>query len=433
MRAIIQAGGKGTRLRNVTKDAIPKPMVPVLGKPLLQWQIEELLENEIKDIFIIIGHLGHIIQNYFGNGNTFGVSITYIVENEPLGTGGGLFYLKEHIKKEEIFIFLYGDIFFHIDLERMQHFHLRKKSQLTAFVHPNNHPYDSDLVVLDENDKIKRLVFRHERINKWYRNQVNAALYIINAEIISQIPKKRKMDFEKDILRNQIGCFNIYGYRSTEYVKDGGTEERLREIESDILSGFVKRRNLKYKQKCIFLDRDGTLNKQNGFIYDEEQLELIDGVVDAIKKINKSGYLAIVITNQPVIARGMCSIDQLELIHCKLQTLLGEQGGYIDDIIFCPHHPDKGYVGENPIYKISCNCRKPKIGMVRCMEKKYNISMQDSWMIGDTTVDIMTGKNAGMRTGLVLTGEAGKDRKYAVKADLEENTLLKLVEKMISG
>lgn len=137
-------------------------------------------------------------------------------------------------------------------------------------------------------------------------------------------------------------------------------------------------------------------------------------VEEAIKDINSSEYLAIIATNQPVIARGEVTVRQLEEIHKKLETELGKAGAYVNDIYYCPHHPHKGYKGEITELKIDCNCRKPKIGMITAAAEKYNIDLSQSWYIGDTTMDIQTGINATMRTVLVLTGEAGKDGKYDV-------------------
>lgn len=419
MRAIIQAGGKGSRLRNVTGDEIPKPMVSVQGKPLLQWQIEYLKNSGINKIFLIIGYLGNVIREYFGDGKSFDVSITYIEESQPLGTAGGLFYLKDCIESEEDLFLLYGDLFFDIDLLRMLKFHQDKNSKLTAFVHPNGHPFDSDIIELNTEQRITGILSKEAERNEWYGNLVNAALYIVRGEIIQRLEQAQRLDFERDILSILIKeSAPVFGYRSTEYVKDAGTEERLHTIEEDIISGFIEKRNLKNRQKCIFLDRDGTITKAKGLIDTEDKLEVIDCAVDAIRGINASGYLAILVTNQPVVARGMCTLEDVKRIHKKMETLLGERGAYLDDIIFCPHHPDKGFPKENPIYKVKCKCRKPEIGMLEEMKKRYNISLEESWMIGDTTVDIMTGKNAGVRTALVLTGEAGKDGKFNVFPDI---------------
>jgi len=141
-----------------------------------------------------------------------------------------------------------------------------------------------------------------------------------------------------------------------------GTPDRYEKVCSDVTSGKVERLNRKYQRSAIFLDRDGVVTKEVDLLHKPTQLELIDGVPEAIQYINTKGYLVIIVTNQPVIARNLCSIEELDYIHKKLETLLGKNHAYIDAIYYCPHHPDGGYPEERKEYKIVCNCRKPNRG-----------------------------------------------------------------------
>lgn len=431
MQAVIMAGGKGTRLRALTKDEIPKPMAPVAGKPILLHQIECLARQDIRDIVLIIGYLGNVIEDYFGDGSRFGVRIQYIHEDTPLGTAGALSLLPPYLTKNEFFL-VFGDVLFDIDLQRMVRFHREKKAEVTLFVHPNSHPFDSDLVVLDDDSKVQSFDSKHNVRDYWYSNCVNAGFYLVSANVCGKVPYGIKTDLEKELLSGMIqqGAA-VYGYRSPEYIKDVGTVERIYAAQEDLKNGVIARRNLSQKQRAIFIDRDGTVNKLNGLVYQEEQFELEDKAAEAIKKINASGYLAIVVTNQPVVARGLCSIENVENIHRKMETLLGQEGAYLDYIIFCPHHPDKGYPEENPVYKIPCHCRKPDIGMLEDCAKQFNIELEQSWMVGDTTVDIQTGLNAGTHTALVQTGVAGRDGKYDAEAEIVCTDLLVAVEEIL--
>lgn len=434
MQAVIMAGGKGTRLAALTKDEIPKPMVPVAGKPLLLWQVERLKENGITDIIMVIGHLGDKIQGYFGDGRRFGVQIQYFAEETPLGTAGSFFYLKDMLD-DGMFVMMSGDLFFDIDFERMIRFHMEKHSAATLFVHPNVHPFDSDLVNIDESGRVIKFDSKHNAPrNYWYDNCVNAGIFVFNKAICDYVSEPVKKNLENDIIKAMIEAGEpVYGYLSPEYVKDVGTVDRVSQTIADIERGIIAGKCLRNKQKCIFIDRDGTLNQYRGLVYKEEDFELESCAAEAIRKINQSGWLGIVATNQPVVARGLCEIEDVENIHRKMATLLGQEGAYLDDVLFCPHHPDKGYPEENPAYKIPCECRKPKIGMITRAAEKYNIDLSASWMVGDTTMDIQTGVNAGMRTALVLTGEAGKDQKYDVKPDLVCRDLLEAVEKILES
>lgn len=431
MLAVIQAGGMGTRLHEITKDKIPKPMVKLLKKPILQWQIENLKKNNILEIIIIIGHLGNVITEYFKDGSDFGVSISYIEERTALGSAGALFYLKKTAKTlREPILLVYGDIFFDMEIKRMCVFHNEKKSEATLAIHPNLHPMDSDLVKMDEEGQILKFLRKNEKRERWQYNTVNAGLYLLNASVLEQLEEEKATDLERDILEPFLYTNKrVYGYYTSEYMKDVGTKERLYSVEQDILRKYPEKRNLSQKQKCVFLDRDGTINKYCGFIKSEEEFELEESSAEAIRLLNNSDYLAIMVTNQPVVARGLCDMETVHLIHRKMSTLLGEQGAYLDDMVFCPHHPDKGYMGENAAYKIKCSCRKPKIGMIQKMTEKYHIDLELSWIIGDTTVDMQTGYRAGMHTALVATGQAGMDGRYQVQPDIKASNLLDAVKK----
>lgn len=429
MQAVIMAGGKGTRLSTVLKD-IPKPMVPLDGKPLLEHQIENLKENNICNIVLVIGHLGNVIREYFGDGSGFGVEISYYEENTPLGTAGALYFLKDRL--EEDFILLFGDLFVNVNFQRFFDYHKEKKALITLYVHPNSHPYDSDILVTDSDACVTEWSYKNTERTKDYRNLVNAGLYVVSRKIVDYINENEKTDLEKQVITALLGNRCVYAYQCTEYVKDIGTPDRLFKVEKDYKNGICEKRNLKHKQKCIFLDRDGTLNKHIGFLRQPDQMQLEEHAAEAVKRINESEYLAIVISNQPVVARGECSFETLEAIHNRLYTLLGREGAYLDGLYYCPHHPHSGYAGEVKELKFDCSCRKPKTGMIEKAVEEYNIDLTNSWMIGDTTMDIQTGKNAGIKTALVLTGEAGKDAKYQVTSDIVEEDLLKCVERILS-
>lgn len=394
MQAVIMAGGRGTRIVSVASD-IPKPMIQICGKPILQYQIECLRTQNITDIIIVIGHLGECIKKYFGDGNSFNVHITYIEEKEPLGTAGALYYLKDKICDN--FLLINGDIIFDIDFGRFMKYHVEKDVYATIFTHPNNHPYDSGLVVVDKDGYVTKWMHKEDS-RSIYKNRVNAGLHILSAKLLDLFSEAKKIDLDREILKVLIPSRQLAAYDSPEYVKDMGTPERYEMVTKDIENGLVQAKNLKNKQRAVFLDRDGTINIYKGFIRREQDLELIPGIANVIRKINKSGYLAIVVTNQPVIARGECTVEELERIHEKMETLLGQEGAYIDDIFYCPHHPDRGFEGERIEYKINCNCRKPKPGMLLQAAEKYNIDLQKSYMIGDDERDMEAGRQAGCKT-----------------------------------
>lgn len=416
MQTVIMAGGKGTRIASVNAE-VPKPMLEVCGKPILEHQIEVLKRQKLTDIILVIGYLGNVIRDYFEDGSKYGAHISYIEEKELLGTAGSFYYLKDIIQDD--FFLLNGDLIFDVDLHRFMNFHKEKHALATLFTHPNNHPYDSGLIVANEDGTITKWIHKEEE-RGFLRNRVNAGIHIISPMVLERFTELKKTDLDREVLKPLIPSGRVYAYDSPEYVKDMGTPERYRQVEQDLLKGRVRARNLDRKQKCIFLDRDGTLNVYKGFLTDIEELELIPGTAEALKYINASEYLAIVITNQPVIARGECSVQELEEIHNKLETLLGKEGAYIDALYYCPHHPDKGFEGERPEYKIECGCRKPKPGMFLKAAEDYNIDLSQSIMIGDGKNDMEAGKAAGCQT--ILVDE--QNTLLSVVKDLREKGLL---------
>jgi len=429
--AVIQAGGKGTRLKALTKDKIPKPLLKINEKPMMEWQVENVRKHGVREFVFIIGYLGKKIKEYFQDGSRFGVHISYIEEKEPLGSAGALYYLKNKLHGSN-FILIFGDVMFDMDMERMVLFHENRQAFATLAVHPNTHPYDSDLIIMNDKGQITSFDAKTNNRTYWYKNIVNAGIYVCSSRLLRNMEKLQKLDLEKDLLMPNIYTRKIYGYRTTEYIKDAGTPDRFYEASHEQEEGLWNRRNLAKRQKCIFMDRDGTLNVYKGLIADINAFELERTAAKAVRLINKSGYLAIVVTNQPVVARGMCELSGVDYIHKKMEVLLGREGAYLDDIAFCPHHPDKGFQGENVNYKIPCICRKPGVGMIKNMAEKYNIDLSESYIIGDSTVDIQTGINAGLRTILVKTGQAGMDGKYKVAADFVAENVLEAV-KLILG
>jgi D,D-heptose 1,7-bisphosphate phosphatase len=391
MKVIIMAGGKGTRAASIASD-IPKPMIPINGKPVLEYQIECFARNNLTDITIVIGHLGSQITEYFGDGSRFGCIISYFTETEPLGTAGALYKL-EYITED--FILVNGDIIFDMDFSRMISFHKKTSAWATLAVHPNSHPYDSALIITGTDNQVIGWLNKEEN-RTYHKNQVNSGVHILSHELIKNIRfDNEKIDLDREILKPAINTKKIYAYRTPEYIKDMGTPERYSRVCADIQNGIVQGRNLRVKQRAVFLDRDGTINILRDFIKKPEDLELIEGSAEAIKKINNLGYLAIVVTNQPVIARGETDFETLDLIHMKMETELGKSGAYIDDLFFCPHHPDKGFPGERPEFKIECDCRKPKPGMILKAAEKYNIDLSKSYMAGDDLRDVESAINAG--------------------------------------
>jgi histidinol-phosphate phosphatase family protein len=373
---------------------LPKPMVEVGGKPLLEHQVLLARKHGIRDILILTGYAAEHIERYFGDGTAWDVRIEYQRELKPLGTAGAL--LEARDKLDNTFVVMYGDTMVNVDLERMIAAHSAEASA-TLLVHPNDHPQDSDLVEMNERDEIVAFHSYPHAADANLRNLVNAALYVFSKQAIEV--SKSPADIARQLFPALLANGEIlHGYRSREYIKDAGTPERLERVRRDFQSGRVAAASFDTAVPAVFLDRDGTLNEERGWLNAPEKLELLPGAAEAVRAINRSGRLAVVITNQPVVARGECSEAGLRRIHNRLEWLLGESHAYLDAIYYCPHHPDTGYPGERADLKIACTCRKPATGLLETAARELNIDVSRSWMIGDSTRDMQAAKKFGIRS-----------------------------------
>ena len=345
------------------------------------------------------------------------MTIQYSEEAEPRGTGGAL--LDALPLLEDKFLVLYGDTLLDLDFSRMVTFHRDNRAELTLFSHPNDHPQDSDLIERDDTGRVIAVHPYPHPEGSEYHNLVNAALYVVEKSILSagSLPEG-PFDIAKHAIPFWINNgHRIFAFRGDGYIKDMGTPERLAKVESELQCGMAALKSGRISRPAVFLDRDGTINIEKGHLACAEEFELIPGAAEAIRRLNKRGVLAIVITNQPVIARGEATFDDVDRIHRRMETLLAEEGAFVDGFFLCPHHPDKGFPGERVELKIPCDCRKPATGLVDQACRIFSIDRSRSWFIGDTTFDIECAKRSGLRSILVQTGSAGMDEKYDATPD----------------
>jgi histidinol-phosphate phosphatase family protein len=428
----ILAGGKGTRLAGRAGD-LPKPLVPLLGKPVLLHLIEHCKRHGFTDIALLVQHKHEKIFSYFGNGSAFGVNLSYAIEAEPRGTSGALRDALPMLADR--FLVLYADTFMDVDLRKFWRVHETSGAVGTLFLHPNDHPQDSDIVDIDAKGTVRAILPYPHPEGREVRNLVNAALYVLDRAGLEDVtPTEGKADIAKQMFPQMLDLGRpLYGYVSPEYIKDMGTPERLDKVERDFVAGLPDRLSGRQLRTAVFLDRDGTINREISHLKSPEQLELLPGAAAAIRRLNRSGALAIVITNQPVLARGDVSFEELHRIHARLESQLGREGAFLDGVYLCPHHPDKGFPGEVEALKGPCRCRKPEPGLIDKACRDFGIGRQHSWMVGDTTSDVEAGRRSGVRTVMLRSGHAGADAKYAVRPDYIAPDLADAVDWILGG
>ena len=424
MKVVIAAGGKGTRISSIASD-VPKPMIQIEGKPILQREIECLRDQGFRDLVLTVSHLGNIIMDYFGDGSSYGVNIEYYVEKEPLGNAGALFKIKDKLTDE--FLLLNADALFDIDFNRFVKYHYEKGGLVTLFTHPNSRPYDGGLIVADNDLSVKEWLLKEDERPKYYKNRVNAGLHVTNKKALEIEINMPKVDLDRQILKPLQGTHKMFVYDSPEYVKDMGTPDRYFCVCKDYRKNLPSVRNLSHKQKAIFLDINGIINEPKESMTEINEFGLIDGASEAIKLINDSEYLAIVMADCSTGTTDEAALDESNEISNKVETFLGLEGAYANDAFYFSHQHDRGPEGETAGSDIGCNCEKSETGAILETAQKYNIDLSQSWVIGNNENDIETGKNAGCMT--VLNSSKNGSRGESA----EHVDLLRVVKTLLGG
>jgi histidinol-phosphate phosphatase family protein len=412
-QAVILAGGLGTRLRERLRGA-PKPLVEVCGVPLLERQVSELKKYGFTKIVVLVEYRAEKIEDFFALNNDFGLDVKVVRDGEKTGTGGALFGARELL--EEFFLLVYGDTLFNVDLHKFcGSFRTMSPSAALLFLHPNDHPSDSDLVELDDENWVKKIHPYPHQEKPYLSNLVNAALGLFRKDVLfSHVMEELSFDITRDFLPRLIDLgYTVGGYNSPEYIKDIGTPERLDRAEFALQTGLVNRACLSEKQKIVFFDRDGTLNKAfPEYINEPSVLDVYPSSGQAIRALQLEEWRIVLATNQPVIARGEATFSDVKEVNAKLENKISQDKAFFDRIFVCPHHPHSGFVGEVAALKILCDCRKPSAGLVKMGLAQLNGDPAKSWFVGDSTSDIGAAKNAGVSSITLRTGNAGLDDKY---------------------
>ena len=307
--AVIVAGGQGTRISNTFQG--PKALLPLNGKAIIQDQLEKLASAGVEQVFLLLGTKGDEIEKFVRNLD-LDLVYEFIHESNPLGTGGAL--LNAYSKLPEVFFFLYGDIYFDENLNKLTNaLNLDPEAGGAFYFHASSHPWDSDLIVLDENFKSLEFLPKGS-YNLQTRNLCLCGVYLLKKSFLPNNKENinQKIDFEKDILRKQFADISLVGVRNTKVIRDVGTDSRYK---SFIENAFISPIN---EKGVIFLDRDGVINKNTGHVSEARDFILIESSLDAIVDLKRAGWKVIVITNQPVIARGELDLVGLDALHSIL-------------------------------------------------------------------------------------------------------------------
>ncbi len=420
MKAVIIAGGQGTRLRSVTGAAMPKALVPVAGVPIIHRQFRLLKRYGLTEVVVTAGHLADALTaGIEPEAERLGLHLHVRVEDSPLGTGGGL-PAAQDVLGDEPFLALCGDIAVDMDFDRLRDHHKETNADATIVVHPNDHPHTSDLVVVDEAARILQIVPRGTRDSGEFRNLVFGSVYVLSPRVWDFIDPHSKQDLNNDVFPRMIreGAA-VLAYNTPEYLRDVGTVERLRVVEHDIATRRMERMNWSCPRPAVFFDRDGVLVKDAGSrgVTRPDDIHLLPGAAEAVRDVNEAGYLAVVVSNQPGVAKGFLSMEDLDRITGRLDMELGKVGAWLDRVYYCPHHPESGFDGERPELKVPCACRKPEPGLIHRAVKELPLDLDRSVLIGDTAREIGAARAVGIPAYGVRTGHGCEDCTDALTPD----------------
>ena len=235
MDAVILAGGKGTRISSIFPD-IPKSMIPFQGKPLLQHQIEQLKQYDIRKIHMCLGYLSDSITDYFGSGIKYDVDLEYEIETTPQGTAGSLYLLKDRLDKD--FLVVKGDIIFNVNFYYLLDYHRKQGGIATLTTHVNPHPLDSDLVETVDQNKINRIHVRPHAPDFDTSHFANAGISVFTPKLFEYIIPSKKQNIEKHLIPAMLkDSQSIYAYQTDEYIHDTGTVERYHQVVQDLMTG----------------------------------------------------------------------------------------------------------------------------------------------------------------------------------------------------
>ncbi|MEM9557406.1 MAG: HAD-IIIA family hydrolase [Acidobacteriota bacterium] len=403
---VVVCGGRGSRLAP-SIGALPKILTPLAGRTLLERLVDDLADDFVAaggaDMLLLAGHGGEQVAAAAERLSTPGLHTETLIEERPLGTAGALHAVADRLR--ERFIFVCGDIVTALDWRRVWQWALQRGGLATLLVHRSTHPEDSDLVRLDDSDRAVGWSRRDDR----RRGQGgglpgalgNAGLAVLHRDLLRRVPTDRPSDLFRDVVPPLVERrAEIHGYRTSEYVRDMGTPERLDAVRGDLAAGRVAP-----KAELVLLDRDGVLVEEVDWLAAPEQLRLVPGAAHAVARMNAAGMRTALVTNQPVIARGLCTAADMDQIHRRLVALLAAEGARLDGLHVCPHHPETHHGEGVEELRGPCSCRKPATGLVDEALRASDVPAWRTVVVGDRTSDMQLAVNAGLAGLGVETGQ----------------------------
>lgn len=379
-QAVILAGGLGMRMRPLTLK-VPKPMILIHGKPFLEYVIELLKKNDIEEIIILTGYLHEKIEDYFKNGQKFGLKIKYSFSPVEDETGTRIRKAKKLL--DETFLLLYADNYWPLQLGSLFAFYKKMNTQGLVTIYSNIDNYTKNNTLVNDNGLVE--VYDKARQIPGL-NGVDIGFFILNKKVLNLFPGKN-FSFEKVVLPRLISEKQLAGFLTYHKYYGLSNLERI-----PVIKDFFK------PKKVILLDRDGVINKKppkTQYVKNWEEFEFLPGAIDALKLLTKKKYEIFIISNQSGIGRGVMTKEDLRKIHGKFLEVCKKETINIKGIYYCPHDWDD-----------RCFCRKPKPGMLFKAAADHSFDLTKAIFIGDDERDEQAGEAADCKTILLQHGQS---------------------------
>jgi mannose-1-phosphate guanylyltransferase / phosphomannomutase len=416
--AVIVAGGKGTRIASIAEGR-PKSLMPIGGRSVLSRHLDLIRKSEIAShVYVVTSGRSEAIEEALSAEFAETDNVCIITEPNPLGSAG---YLGEILGTAEgPVLILFGDVLSNLSFNEVLKFHRDRSADATVVVRTTDHPEDSDLVEVNLQNCVERILLKpHTQMPQKDALGITG-VFMLSDSIYREIHGGFK-DLVRDVIAPGVNSGRrVFALRSCCYFKDIGTPERYAQANLDWRSGKIDQSVPIARRRAAFIDRDGTIIEFKRRIGGIEDVELRPGVARAIRKVNESGALAIVVTNQPAIAHGTCSLEEVERINEYIESRLRTHGASLDGWYVCPHHPTSQSISRRLDYCVECSCRKPKPGLVERAMEGFEIDIARSAVFGDSWRDQQLAKHVGAGVYIVNSSETVSVEKAVVYDSLAE-------------
>lgn len=388
--ALILAGGRGTRSAD---PGTPKVCVPIGRKPLLQHHFDLLSQSEIRKVIVAAGVMADQVVECLARIDKYAIDIEVVIDSKPTGTMNAIRNSVTSafaVESDELLV-ISGDVLTSFDINGFSRKWKDSRKPVAVVTHPSTHPGDSDSVFQTYNGRVYAAPkgSRHSFVP----NMSSTGVFAVRRQAL--LNSGDCIDFGADLVPMAANRDQLFAHISSHYFKDTGTPSRLVSARIDYSSGVFHRRGSLEPRRAIFLDRDGVINPDSLSTAGPANYDLEDGVAEAIARANQLGVPVFVVTNQPAIAKGFITESEHEATRAKMDQLLAEAGAFVDDYEYCPHHPERGFIGEIRSLKVVCECRKPSTGLIDRLSLRHNIDVGKSILIGDSWREKELARRAG--------------------------------------